>query len=86
MGGLLKFIMVLGSVITATVSGTQFKAALIQAIYHIQNYSADQTEYYVSKFGANAMLLTDESASDLSSSFGCGSYGGDAVQDRNYMS
>ena len=35
MGGLLKFIMVVGSVITAIVSGTQLKAALIQAVYHI---------------------------------------------------
>lgn len=68
MGGLLKFIMVIGSFITAVVSGTQFQAALIQAIYHIQNYSADQTEYYTSKFGANAMQLTEESDSSLSSS------------------
>ena len=35
MGGLLKFIMVTGSVITALVAGTQLKAALIQAVYHI---------------------------------------------------
>lgn len=35
MGGLLKFIMVVGSVITAIVSGTQMRAALIQAVYHI---------------------------------------------------
>ena len=64
MGGLLKFMMVAGSVITAIVSGTQLKAALIQAVYHVQNYSMDQTEYYTSQFGANAMQLTEESISD----------------------
>ena len=48
MGGLLKGIMVFGSVVTALVAGTELKAALIRAIYHVQNYSADQTEYYTS--------------------------------------
>lgn len=64
MGGLLKFIMVVGGVITTLVSGLELRAALIQAIYHIQNYSADQTEYYTSSFGANAMQLTDEDPSE----------------------
>ena len=40
-GGLLKFIMVVGSAIPAILTGTHFQAALIQAVYHIQNYSAD---------------------------------------------
>lgn len=35
MGGLLKFIMVSGSVVTALVARTQLKAALIRAVYHI---------------------------------------------------
>lgn len=60
-GGLLKFIMVVGSAITAILTGTHFQAALIQAVYHIQNYSADETEYYTSSRGANAMQFTTES-------------------------
>ena len=70
MGGLLEAIMVIGAVITGIVTGTQQKAALIQAIYHIQNYSADQTEYYTSKFGVNALQLTEESVSNFSAQYG----------------
>ena len=67
-GGLLKFIMVAGSAITAILTGTHFQAALIQAVYHIQNYSADETEYYTSSRGANAMQFTTESNHSLTSS------------------
>ena len=64
----MKFLMVLGSVVTAVVSGEQFRAALIQAVYHIQNYSADLTEYYTSSYGANSMQLTDEDLSEMTGS------------------
>lgn len=78
MGGLLKFIMVSGSVITALVASTQLKAALIRAVYHIQNYSVEQSEYYTSAHGTNAMQLTDEE-STLQSSPTLNSFDSDSI-------